>query len=198
MNTDFWKLSLIAIIIGFAIFASFNLLGMGIYMKSHITSRAIAVIFPSGNHKINGYVTITENKTLKITTIQAYLKGLPPNRKLGWHVHEFGDLRDMKTCLSSGSHYNPDGAHHAGPHDKIKHIGDFGNLKSNNHGESKSKIHIKGLLLTNKKNIIGRSLVIHAKKDDLGKGHTKNSLITGSAGKRIGCGVIGYMNQQIL
>ena len=194
MNPDFWKLSLIAIMIGFAIFASFNLLGMGIYMKNNQKlPRAIAVIFPSGKRKINGYITLSENKTLGITTIQASLKGLPPNKKLALHVHQFGDLRDMKTCLSTGSHYNPDNVDHAGPHDKIRHIGDFGNLKSNSNGDSKSKIRIKCLLLTGKKSVLGRALVIHAGEDDLGKGGTEESLKTGSAGKRIGCGVIGYM-----
>jgi Cu-Zn family superoxide dismutase len=41
------------------------------------------------------------------------------------------------------------------------------------------------------KNIYGRSVVIHAKKDDLGLGNNAESLITGNAGNRIACAIIG-------
>ena len=39
--------------------------------------------------------------------------------------------------------------------------------------------------------IIGRSIVIHEKKDDLGRGGNKGSLASGNAGARIGCCTIG-------
>ena len=43
-----------------------------------------------------------------------------------------------------------------------------------------------------KANIIGRGLIIHADEDDCGQGGQPDSLITGHAGKRIACAVIGY------
>ena len=58
--------------------------------------------------------------------------------------------------------------------------------------------------------IIGRSIVIHRNKDDLGQGGLnkqgkiinknvhKESLITGNAGKRIACGVIGYSKKMFM
>ena len=42
------------------------------------------------------------------------------------------------------------------------------------------------------KELLGRSFIIHDKKDDLGKGGDKESLKTGNAGKRIV--IIGLKN----
>ena len=42
--------------------------------------------------------------------------------------------------------------------------------------------------------VVGRSVVIHAGQDDLGKGDTEESLKTGNAGPRPACGVIGLTN----
>jgi len=51
--------------------------------------------------------------------------------------------------------------------------------------------NIISLNLKSKCCIIGRCIVIHEDEDDLGKGGDKESLITGNAGKRLCCGVIG-------
>lgn len=49
------------------------------------------------------------------------------------------------------------------------------------------------LTLSGPRSIIGRGLVIHSNRDDLGKGGAADSLTTGNAGGRIACGVIGYL-----
>ena len=47
--------------------------------------------------------------------------------------------------------------------------------------------------LQGKYSILGRSVVVHEDKDDLGRGNNNESLITGNAGKRLDCAVIGYI-----
>ena len=45
--------------------------------------------------------------------------------------------------------------------------------------------------LTGPNSIVGRAVVVHAGEDDLGKGGHDDSLTTGHAGGRLGCGVVG-------
>lgn len=49
------------------------------------------------------------------------------------------------------------------------------------------------ITLHGRNNIIGRSLVIHAYADDLGKGGNAESLISGNSGPGVACGVIGLV-----
>jgi len=67
-------------------------------------TKAVAVFLHS---PLAGYVTFQENADQTVTA-KAHLSGLPPNKNLGFHIHQFGDLRDLKSCQTVGSHYNPD------------------------------------------------------------------------------------------
>jgi len=40
--------------------------------------------------------------------------------------------------------------------------------------------------------IVGRMIIVHKDRDDLGLGGDAESLKTGNAGKRMACGVIGF------
>ena len=44
------------------------------------------------------------------------------------------------------------------------------------------------------RDIVGRSMVIHADEDDLGLGGNAGSLATGNAGERLACGIIDLVN----
>uniref|UniRef100_Q5PSI7 Superoxide dismutase [Cu-Zn] n=1 Tax=Gryllotalpa orientalis TaxID=213494 RepID=Q5PSI7_GRYOR len=107
----------------------------------------------------------------------------------GFHVHEFGD--NTNGCMSAGAHFNPHGKEHGGPEDSTRHVGDLGNVQANDDGVAKVNISDKIISLHGEHNIIGRTLVIHADVDDLGKGGHELSKTTGNAGARVACGVIG-------
>ena len=97
------------------------------------------------------------------------------------------------SCDSMCAHFNPYNKTHGCPGMKDRHVGDLGNLKTNAKGEAKYTFYDDVISLRKKKtNIIGRGLIIHADEDDCGQGGQPDSLITGHAGKRIACAVIGY------
>jgi Cu-Zn family superoxide dismutase len=154
---------------------------------SKIPISAIAVF---DKKPILGTVRFTEDLKNDCVIIDIDIKGLKKGLH-GFHVHECGDMSDQ--CESMCAHFNPYGKLHGGPDDKERHIGDLGNLDVGTDGSVKfrfidSLIKLRGT----KANIIGRGLIIHADEDDLGKGGQIDSLITGHAGKRIACAVIGY------
>ncbi|CAG2184240.1 unnamed protein product, partial [Oppiella nova] len=83
---------------------------------------------------------------------------------------------------------------HGAPTDANRHVGDLGNVTADANGVANVNIEDKQLALTGNQSIIGRSLVVHADVDDLGKGGHELSKTTGNAGGRLACGVIGLTN----
>lgn len=151
---------------------------------------AIAVF----TENVKGYVKFREEIANNRIKIELNLTGLPPNSKHGFHVHEAGDLTDK--CMSMCAHFNPYEKTHGCPGMKNRHVGDLGNIQSNNKGEVKYVMYDDVIKLRGTKaNIIGRGLIIHEDEDDCGNGGNPESLKTGNAGKRIACGVIGYAKE---
>ncbi|KAH8411129.1 hypothetical protein KR222_003848 [Zaprionus bogoriensis] len=107
----------------------------------------------------------------------------------GFHVHEFGD--NTNGCMSSGPHFNPHKKEHGAPGDENRHLGDLGNITASGDGPTAVDICDCKITLFGENSIIGRTVVVHADPDDLGKGGHELSKSTGNAGARIGCGVIG-------
>ena len=118
----------------------------------------------------------------KSTIIKGIIRGLTPG-KHGFHIHEFGDLSNG--CESAGAHYNPDGVEHGSL--EQGHVGDLGNIIADKSGTARFQIKANRVTLTE---VVGRAIVIHADEDDLGRGGDEESLKTGNAGDRVGCGVI--------
>lgn len=128
------------------------------------------------------------------TIIIGKIIGLKPNQEHAIHIHECGDL--TKGCESACAHYNPYGMNHGGPNSYERHVGDLGNIKADSDGVGEFRIVDNLVQLNGPYNVIGRSVVIHEDIDDFGLGGHSDSLTTGHAGKRIGCGVIGIASSQ--
>lgn len=94
--------------------------------------------------------------------------------------------------MTAGAHYNPYGKTHAGPEDENRHVGDLGNITAGSDGIGKLQMTDHMIMIHGTvNNVIGRSMVVHEKEDDLGRGGNDESLKTGNAGPRLACGVIG-------
>uniref|UniRef100_A0A6C0DAG5 superoxide dismutase n=1 Tax=viral metagenome TaxID=1070528 RepID=A0A6C0DAG5_9ZZZZ len=150
-----------------------------------------AVAFFQGD--INGTVYFFEDYKKDEIKISIKLSGLKPNHKHGFHVHQAGDLTDK--CTSMCAHFNPYNKNHGGPNDKERHVGDLGNIETDDKGNVDTIMFDNVIKLYGESNIMGRGLIIHEDTDDLGKGGQSDSLTTGHAGKRIACAVIGYAKE---
>jgi len=93
--------------------------------------------------------------------------------------------------VSAGPHFNPYNMTHGAPTDTTRHVGDLGNIQSDASGNAVFTFTDSVISLNGPSSIIGRAVVVHAGTDDLGKGGTPDSLTTGNAGARAGCGIIG-------
>ncbi len=150
--------------------------------KSSAPLKAIAVLHPTAGNKVSGTVTFTE--VADGVQVHAEITGLAPGNH-GFHVHEFGDC-SATDVSSAGVHFNPTSKPHAGPDAPERHVGDMGNVEADPSGKATLEYLDHQISLTNdQQSAIGRSVVVHAKADDL------KSQPAGDSGPRIACGVIG-------
>jgi len=150
--------------------------------------KAVCVI--EGHPGVYGIVQFEQIYDDEATKITGEIKGLTPGLH-GFHVHEWGD--NTQGCTSAGAHFNPHQRIHGGPKSEGRHMGDLGNIRANPDGVARFHICDRLITLAGEHSIIGRTLVVHQNVDDLGKGGNEESLKTGNAGERIGCGVIGIV-----
>ena len=146
-------------------------------------TEAIAYINPTQGNSASGTVKFLR-KTRSVQII-ADIKGLTPNSKHAFHIHEFGDCSSTDG-KSAGGHYNPTAVNHSGPDNAERHAGDLGNLTADENGNVHYELTVDNISLGGRKSpIIGRAVIIHAGEDDF------KTQPTGNAGARIGCGLIG-------
>lgn len=152
---------------------------------------------PAIESRVSGMVTLTMEGS-GCCKIEYRVSGLDPGPH-GFHIHEKADFSNG--CVSAGGHYNPFGKNHGGPNDKDRHVGDLGNIVADGTGVAKGVIFSNLITLTGQYSVVGRSFMVHADPDDLGRGDNsqpegppykngKCSLVTGNVGARIACGEI--------
>ncbi len=132
--------------------------------------------------------------TLMFTTtpdgiaVDGTITGLEPGAH-GFHIHEVG-MCTGPTFESAGAHFNPSDAPHAGPNVSPRHFGDLGNIEAD--ADGRAEIHALATDLTlamgESATVVGKSVVVHAKADDL------TSQPSGAAGDRVACGVVTQTN----
>ncbi|XP_034034212.1 superoxide dismutase [Cu-Zn] [Thalassophryne amazonica] len=147
-----------------------------------------AVCVLKGAGPVTGTVHFLQENDSAPVKVTGEIQGLNPGEH-GFHVHAFGD--NTNGCISAGPHYNPYEKNHGGPADTERHVGDLGNVTAGEDGIAVMDFTDSIITLTGPLSIIGRTMVIHEKADDLGKGGNEESLKTGNAGGRLACGVIG-------
>ena len=145
----------------------------------------------------NGNIVFHQCAPRGAVTVTATLSGLGRRKVHAFHVHEYGDLR--RGCDTLGGHFNPDKVDHGDGRLGTGHGGDLVNNlpRSTAAGKVSYTFSTRGISLCpgSRRCVIGRSVVIHTGVDDLGRGGTKESRTTGSAGGRLMCAVIGISSQ---
>lgn len=136
------------------------------------------------------YGTVIFNSVPGGTQVTTTIYGLPdyqpatngqaPIGPFGFHLHEYGNCNvgDPNSPFEdAGEHWNPTNDPHG------NHVGDFPVLFSNN-GFSQMTFFTDRF---QPEDVIGKSVMIHQNPDDY---RTQPS---GNSGKRLACGVIGYI-----
>jgi Cu-Zn family superoxide dismutase len=145
-------------------------------------ARAVARIEARSGSTLGGEAVFAQqggNVVLTLTVENA------PQGSLAVHLHEKGDC-SAPDAMSAGPHWNPTGEMHGQWGHSPYHRGDIGNIEVGPDGKGTLTLttdlwNIGG---DPAGDIVGRSIVVHAKTDDF------KTQPTGNAGGRIGCGVI--------
>ena len=145
-------------------------------------SVAVATLQPKPGAAVGGTVTFTEANGM--VQIQAKVTDVAAGTH-GFHIHEKGDL-SAADFSSAGPHFNPTKHKHEGTTGENRHAGDLGNVEADTSGNSKGDVTVEGLTIGSgaATDIVGRSIVVHEKADDM------KTDPSGNSGARIAAGVI--------
>ena len=172
-----------------------SIAGSGAVLRG-LWKRILTVFFTvailRGDAGVSGIVHLEQKAENEPTTISYEISGFKTNGDKGFHIHEFGD--NTNGCTSAGPHFNPFKKTHGAPTDETRHVGDLGNITTDDKGVAKGSLTDPLVKLFGPTSVLGRTVVVHSGQDDLGKGGNEESLKTGNAGTRPACGVIGISN----
>lgn len=154
-------------------------LGIMVLTVSCTTTKNYTINAKSGT-ETQGTVNFTQKGKTVTMDVNAY-KLTPGTHAI--HIHENGDC-SASDASSAGGHWNPSGESHGKWNTDAFHMGDIGNLRADKDGYARLIFKTDKWCLgcsDSSKNLIGRSIVIHAKADDF------KTQPTGNAGGRVGC-----------
>lgn len=155
-------------------------LGLGLAITSCSSQKKHYTIHSKSGTFTQGYIDFSQSGKEVTMTVNAY-KLKPGEHAI--HIHEKGDC-SATDGSSAGGHWNPAGNDHGKWESEHFHMGDIGNLKADDNGTAQLVFKTDKWCIgcsDDSKNIIGKSIIIHADKDDF---HTQP---TGNAGGRVGC-----------
>ena len=141
-----------------------------------------AMVAKSGS-KVSGTVDFAQSKNKLL--VRAYLSNLSPGSH-GFHLHTSGDC-SAPDASSAGDHYNPTGAKHGAPTTVTRHAGDLGNVTADASGNARVEVSIatpSEKIFPGWTDIVGKSVVLHEKNDDM------KTDPSGNSGTRISCGTV--------
>lgn len=153
---------------------------LGLALTSCTSQKKQYTIYPKSGAITQGYINFEQKGKEVVMTVNAYR--LKPGEH-AIHIHEKGDC-SATDGSSAGGHWNPAGNDHGKWGTEHFHMGDIGNLKADKDGSSQLIFKTDKWCLgcnDESKNIIGKTIIIHADKDDF------HSQPTGNAGGRVGC-----------
>lgn len=146
---------------------------------------------------VQGLISLWQQKGTRDLNVHVHVTGLKVNDSArdhrafmhGMHVHELGNLTE--SCQSTGPHFNPTNTTHGDRKATVRHVGDFGNIACDKHGETNVIFTDTLASLTGPWSIVGRSINIHARMDDLGRNKDNPASVSaGDSGPRVACCVI--------
>lgn len=158
-----------------------------------VVAVAVAKLESRSGSNVHGTVTFTETERTasdgqpeRRVHVQYDLHGLTPNETRGFHIHMVGNC-DSPDAMSAAGHFNPEGHQHGAMDHSQSHAGDLGNIKADQNGNASGLIRdLRKFTLRERvpTSVMWRSVIVHAKADDL------VTQPTGNAGARVACGVI--------
>jgi superoxide dismutase, Cu-Zn family len=159
-----------------------GLLGFGGFgaAASAADATAVAHVANASGHKEKITGTVTFTAVEGGVKVVADIDGLTPG-KHGFHIHQKADL-SAPDLTSAGPHFDAGGKHkHGGPESAEHHAGDLGNITADDKGHAHLEGVFKGLTIEGETGVVGHSVIVHAKEDDLKDIKSAGARIAGGA-----------------